>query len=570
MTARVGGRPRRRAPVPFVERPRQNPGRGAGPAGVRVRGSAGARTVGLTAALAAGLSVALAAGPVAVASRAGEVGGSGAEADVEEAVRAYVDLSREVRQAQAKVDAARLQYRKLVEVAAAPALSVSTGLGWSADEGPAGLASASPDSAAVATLTWSPVPPLTLTGRLQLSEGARSLRGLTGSPEDAAPSGQGQDVATVEAAWSLWPPAGATDRSLKAEQARLDLLDAERAARAARRQAAIDGRLWYARVQVRAARLEVARRDLDSALGQVDRTLAQFRAGFVGEDAVLQARASAQKAAAAVQEAAGALRAAEQALGRPADRISPLPTDAGRVAYARRAAAEALGFTQELVRSLLSGEQSWPPEASGAVGVVLDVPALPEALKQRVVESSPELALARLRLELARRQLEAVRANWGSASLSASTEVPVRRDGGGGGSPSTWSVGFSARLALLDGGARRADEAEARRSLEEAGLAVADAARAVADELESRWHAVGQAALNLLAARVALDQAVLRQAVVEARAGQGAASPAELDEARRALDRAALDLVEAAATLRAEAERLQARVDGGRQEDGGL
>ena len=499
--------------------------------------------------------VVLAVGLTVGCARAAADGGP----EIEAIVQAYVESAREVRQAQARLDAARLEFRRRVEVASAPTLSLSTSVEWAAQDGLSGLSVASAGSDGTATVTWSPIAPLAITATVRLAEDVQVTSGsdLLVSRSQRA-SGQ---LATLEASWTLWPPPNATSRNLSAEQARLDLLDAERSATEARRQASIDGRLWYARLRVLAAQLAVARWELEAALGQVERAVAQRQAGLVGEEAVLQARAGAQRAAASVQQALSALRSAEQTLGRSADDIAPLPpvSSAELLAYARQEANRALSLTREALGGLLPGSPPWPPEPNGEPALVLQVPALPQPVKQRVVEESPEVTLARSRLVLARRQLQATQANWGSASVFVGTQTSESRDGG---ASSSWSVGLSARLTLLDGGARRADEEQARRSVEEAELSLADAARAVADDLELRWHAVGQGVLNVFAARAALDQAELSQAVAEVRARQGAASVAELEEARRAAARAALDLVEAAATLQAELQRLQVRVGG--------
>lgn len=507
----------------------------------------------------AGVAI-LAVGLTVGCARAADDGGP----ELEAAVRAYVESARQVRQAQARLDAARLEFRRRVEVASSPTLSLSTSMEWAARDGLSGLAVASAGSDGTATVAWSPIAPLTFTATVRVAEDTR----VTSGPDLLQSSQQrvsGQ-VARLDASWTVWPPPNATSRNLSAEQSRLDLLDAERGLAEARRQASIDGRLWYARLRVRAAQLAVARWELEAALGQVERAVAQRQAGLVGEDAVLQARAVAQRAAASVQQAASALRSAEQALGRSAGDITPLPPASSEElrAYARREASRALSLTREVLSGLLPGSPPWPPESAGEMGLVLEVPALPQPVKQRVVEESPEVTLARSRLVLARRQLQATQANWGSASVFVGTQTSESRSGGASSTgPSTsWSVGLSARLTLLDGGARRADEEQARRSVEEAELALTDAARTVADDLELRWHAMGQAALNVFAARAALDQAELSQAVAEVRARQGAASAAELEEAQRAAARAALDLVEAAATLQAELQRLQVRVGG--------
>lgn len=534
----------------------------AGTQGPRAPTDARARFAGIRPALYRAGAVALAVGLAAGFARAAEDDGAEAEA----IVRAYVESAREVRQAQSRLDAARLEFRRRVEIASSPTLSLSTNLEWASQDGLFGLSVASAGSDGTASITWSPLAPLSITASLRLAQDTRVTSGsesLQGGQQRV--SGQ---VARLEASWALWPPPDATSRNLSAEQARLDLLEAERSAAEARHQAAVDGRLWYERLRVRAGQLAVARWELEAALRQVERAQAQRQAGLVGEDAVLQARAAAQRAAASVQQAASALRSAEQALGRTADSVMPLPAVSSRelLAYARRASDRALSLTRAWLGGLAVDLPPWPPEPADEVGLLVEVPTLPQSLRERVVEQSPEVALARSRLAAARRQLQAAQANWGSASVFVGTQSSDSRSGGGSGSgPSTsWSVGLSARLALLDGGARRADEEQARRALEEAELALADAARTVGDDLELRWHAVGQAALNVFAARAALDQAELSQAAAEARARQGAASTAELEEARRAAARAALDLVEASATLHAELQRLQARIGGER------
>lgn len=364
-------------------------------------------------------------------------------------------------------------------------------------------------------------------------------------------------VLTLQAAWTLWPPAWAQSRSLDAEQARLDLAKAQLALDNAVQQARQEGESLYDQARLDLARLQVAQRRLELAQRSLERATRQREAGLASEEAVLQARLSAQKAALAVQQAAAALSGVERQLGVSARQLEPLPEGEDLVALARRTADQVLEALAASAREVgLPAPVQRPNEGEGAA-VLTEVPPLPETVLERVVSLAPEVAQARDQLALARRRLEAARRSRGTVSLSADASSVWATDRAGGPSRDL-SVSLTASLDLLDGGSRRLDVEQAASAAADAERAVRDAEESVRQEARARWDDVATAALQLASARAELDLAQLKLAGAQGRYGRGVASQDEVASAE--LDRAdaALALLDAAQALqRAWAQLLQ-------------
>ncbi|MEW6047521.1 MAG: TolC family protein, partial [Bacillota bacterium] len=439
----------------------------------------------------------------------------------DEAVEAYVAAHAGVRQARTELEAARNNHERVTKIVSAPVLAISGTWGLDARET---FWQGSAANGGV-TLTWSPAVPLSLEASLRHGTGLTLEKGS----ENFTVSGQ-NTVASLEAAWTLWPPPALQSRSLEAESARLRVQQAEYAFRTATEEARLEGRRLYVAVQVAAARLSVAKQRLSLAENALARAVDLQRAGLLGEDGVLKARSAAQKAALAVQQAAASLSGFERQLRLPASRLEPLPGGDELSALARRASEEALR------RLTLPGEElTLPPLAdpsAEAHGVVKGLPPLSEGIRQAVLDRAFEVRQAEQELELARLRLESVRHRGETAKLSASTTSSP----GGTGSSAGWSVSLSAGLDLFDGGERRLAEADAALALAEAERAVADARERVRQELETRWQDVATAALGLFSARVELDVAEFELRNGRSRHERGVASADAVAEAE--IDRA--------------------------------
>lgn len=479
--------------------------------------------------------------------------GSASPVSVEEAVAAYVERDAAVRKARTDYETARINYQKATGVAAAPRFDVSGSAEWGVPPG-GNLGGSQGATAGDLTLQWSPVDPLALSGTVHVTNRQEASKGTT--PATSSTQAE-KSTASFQATWTLWPPSGASERSLQALSASVTLQDATSALREAESAAAARARLLYVQVQAAAARVSVRQSALRSAEEALDRARTRQAAGLAGPDVVAQARQAAQQAAAALQKEVASLASLEQSLGFPASRLPALPTGDALVAAARQAAAAALspaGFP---------GGQ-FPVGPPDGRGLATSVRPLPDGLVDAALRRAPEVTLAKARLDLAVRQQRAVEARWGTVSLSGGVRAPIETSSGGSGpiGEGTWFAGVSAGLSLLDGGARRLDVEKARQAVDDARAALADAERTVANDVAGRWQSVASAALNLHAALASMDQAELAWRTAQARAQAGAASQTEVDEARRTLDLAALDVIEGAATLRHETEQFVARLEG--------
>ena len=480
----------------------------------------------------------------------------------EDAVEAYVAAHATVRQAQADLEAARLDYERATKVAAAPALAVSGAAGSRQRtdlSGGSGAGASKSTQSSVAngglTLTWSPVVPLSLQARLRYGVGLTEQD--IGQPTSSASTlvfSQQTAAVSLQASLALWPPPSLQSRSLDAESARLRLQKAEHALRNATEEARLEGHRLYVQVQVAAARLSVAQQRLSLAERALARALDQRRLGLLGEDGVLEARSAAQKAALTVQQATMSLVGLEQQLRLPASRIEPLPRGDDLAALARRASEEALRRLAQAPRGLALPPLGDPSGEAG--GVVTGLPPLPESVVRAVVDGAFEVRQVRQEAELARRRLEAVRRSRGSATLSAQTTSVST-----GSSPATdWSVQLTAGWDLFDGGKRRLDEDQAASALAEAERAVEDARRQVSQELQTRWQELATAVLQLFAARADLDVAEGQLRSASSRHERGVASADSVTQAELGRADAALSLLEAARSLEIAWQRWLERV----------
>lgn len=453
---------------------------------------------------------------------------------MEAVVEAYVDSHASVREARTRLETAQADYERKTRVASAPSLGASAATRATADGG-----GREPPSVANGelTLTWAPVAPLSLQAQAWHGSGRED-------PGTGSSSRETSTILSLEASWTLWPPPGSQPRNLDAEQARLALDQARRALETAIDQARLEGQRLYQQARLGRARLEIARQRLDAAERDLARTLEQRAAGLVSEEAVLEARSAAQSAALAAHQALATLSGIERQLGVTADRLPALPRGDELVDLARRAARTILDHLTASAGT--AGLPAVVPEQEPSGGVMRGIPPLPEEVLERLVAGSVEVAHARQQLELARRRLNAVRQRVGGATVGAAWSRTTQR----GSSQEQLTLSLAASLDPFDGGARRLDEADAARAVRDAEQAVADAEAQVRREALARWDEVGSAILQLASARMELELAELTWEAARGRYERGVASVAQLEQADLGRSEAALDLLEAAETLR--------------------
>jgi len=481
---------------------------------------------------------------------AGGLGTAGAQEQptlsMEAVVEAYVDSHASVREARTRLETAQADYERKTRVASAPSLEASAMTRATAVESEGDPTSVANGGVA---LTWAPVAPLSLQADVRhgsgLAESSQSGKDLPGTATRLS----------LQASWTLWPPPVSQARNLDAEQARLALDQALHGLETAIEQARLEGARLYDQARLARARLELARQRLDAAERSLARTIDQWAAGLAGEEAVLQARSAAQSAALAVQQAVATLSGIERQLGVEADRLPALPKGDDLVHLARQTVEDVLAHLASSAQA--AGLPAIVPEAGEATGGVLrGLPPLPDEVLERVVAGSFEVAQARHQLDLARRRLAAVRQGVAAAALSARAESWA----GETARPGEVTVSLTASLDVLDGGARRLDEAQAARGVADAERTLEDAEAKVRHEALARWDEVGTALLQMVSARIELQLAELAWEAAQGRYERGLGSADQLEEADRGRMEAALDLFEAARTLQRAWEQLLAKL----------
>lgn len=448
-------------------------------------------------------------------------------------IERYVRGSDGVRKARADLEAAEDAYEKEAGIARRPRVAVaSTPLAYGVPS-PAAGGSVRPDpgepvwsSRTELDLTWSPLPALNF--------------GASGSVEKDVTSGDWARSVGLNGTLALWPWPGP---DLDAQDALAKLEQAQRALVQAEAQARIDGQLLYVRLRVARARVELARQEAQSRASVLQQAIAKQASGLASAADVAQAQIQAQSALASLQEAVAQAASLEGSLVPMEGEVAVLPLDDALIEMAR-----------SIVDAARSASSLWPLQEADQWGLVAGVRELPASLRQQAVETDPSVVGAARRLDLARQRLDAVGKGWGDASVRADVSSTAGRDGETW--ETRWSVGLSLSTDILDGGARSLERRQAERAVETAAQDLERARQDAGQAADSAWRTLSAAALRMEASRMELEQAYLSYRAAVERRAKGVSGDSDVEQARRAAWSSALDLAEAAASVRAQQQRL--------------